>query len=343
MVDDARARLSIPDSEFLEWRAKALNNKPTGQESTPDIVAVRELHEEAVRVANEHRKTMLPSDSEYRVEHHTVPVENGFITVRCIIPVSKDGAEGTFPVLVHFHGGGWIYGSIESDDVLLKYVSVSHRVSVVNVSYRLAPEHPYPTPNKDCYAAVKWAADNTTLLGADLKKGFIVSGLSAGGNAAAVIARWARDDPFFKDRPLTGQIIQIPALLSHYNVPEKYKAEVSACREEFKDSEFLGLKDLNLIGMVYKPVKDDPNAWPLLHSEHSNLPPAALQVCGMDILRDDGLVYERELRAAGVKTQLFVYPGVPHWFEMISPNITLARRWVDDYKKSVQWLLDGAV
>ncbi|KAJ7805112.1 Alpha/Beta hydrolase protein [Mycena olivaceomarginata] len=120
-----------------------------------------------------------------------------------------------FPVLVFFHGGGWVVGSIDSRDLDLRILSVDLRLVIVNVGYRLAPEHPFPAGLNDCYAALKWTAENCPKIGgdSDVKKGFVVCGALAGANLAAAVTHRSLKDPFFKDRRITGNVLQIPVLV----------------------------------------------------------------------------------------------------------------------------------
>ncbi|TFY80809.1 hypothetical protein EWM64_g3203 [Hericium alpestre] len=210
------AHLSIVDPEF----AKAAANVPP-PEPTDDIQLRRERFNGLIKMLNERDKALLPPESELRVEEHKVPVDGGQITVRCMIPTPTGGSPGTFPFLVNYHGGGYFVGGLEVDTISLQQACVEQQVSVMDVDYRLSPEFPWPIPHNDSYAALKWAAENTTLLSADLSKGFVVRGTSSGGNLAASMALHTRDDPFFQGRPLTGQILQIPAVVSPHNIPEK--------------------------------------------------------------------------------------------------------------------------
>lgn len=105
----------------------------------------------------ERMKPELPSDSEYQVQDHLVPVDSGEIKVRCVMPISSGPQEtGPFPLLVWYHGGGYCLGSSDMDDFYLRTVAVKNRVVVVNVDYRLAPLFPFPTGVNDAYAALKW-------------------------------------------------------------------------------------------------------------------------------------------------------------------------------------------
>ncbi|KAI0916142.1 hypothetical protein AcV5_003163 [Taiwanofungus camphoratus] len=121
---------------------------------------------------------------------------------------------------------GWIFGTLDMDDYSLRILCVDLQICIVNVEYRLAPEHSFPTGLNDCYAALKWTSNNQRLLSGSSSIGFLLGGQSAGSNLAAVIARRARDDPFFAKHRITGHILQIPVVLHADAYPEEYKSEL---------------------------------------------------------------------------------------------------------------------
>jgi len=155
------------------------------------------------------------------------------------------------------------------------------------------------------------AAANASKLKADPSKGFIIGGTSAGGNMAAACALLARDEKL--SPPLTGLCLLIPALMDYRVIPEKYKDDIKSY-EQNKDAPILGMSSINLFKENYKADTKSPlyNIF-ADGADHHNLPPTYFQVCGMDPLRDDALVFERELRTeCSTKTKLDVYPGLPH-------------------------------
>ncbi|KAI0057885.1 hypothetical protein BV25DRAFT_1811727 [Artomyces pyxidatus] len=278
-------------------------------------------------------------ESKYRVQDHKVSVEGGEITVRVVIPKSGD-AGATYPLVVWLHGGGWALGNLDQDDCSLRLLSIELQATIVNVDYRLAPRYPFPTGLNDSYAAVKWAALNADQISVSLAKGFIVGGLSAGGNLAAVIAHRARADPFFRDKPLTGQHLSIPATLHYEAYPEKYKSELRSW-EDNKDAKILNEDSIRRFYKHYQAPADDPELSPALYPSHAGLPPAHIQVCGLDPLRDEGILYARLLRDAGTPTRLDIYPGVPHGFQTMAPNISAALKLKDDTYSGFRWLFAG--
>ncbi|EEB90772.1 hypothetical protein MPER_10977 [Moniliophthora perniciosa FA553] len=202
----------------------------------------------------------------------------------------------------------------------------------------LAPEYRFPTAVNDAFAALKYVASHPEEFSASLKKGFIVAGSSAGGNLAAVLSHLARDDSFFQDKPLTGQHLQVPAVCHPAAYPEKYKSSLLSL-EQCKDAPGLTREDITDIIEWYAGTPEDPKFSPLLLPSHKGLPPAFIQVCGLDPLRDEGLLYEKILREADVPTRFEVYPGATHGFNSLYASIGQAAKWRKDYTDGLRWLL----
>ncbi|OBZ73134.1 AB hydrolase superfamily protein B1A11.02 [Grifola frondosa] len=294
------------DPEF----AALLAQLPPPPPETDDVLVIRDRFNVVLSVYANFNARSLPSETEYRVEDHKVPVDGGEITVRCVIPTPAGAqADTSFPVLFWMHGGGWTVGNIDTDDFYLRILCVDLQISIVNVEYRLAPEHPFPAGLNDCYAALKWVANNAAALHASLSRGFIVAGLSAGANLAAVLAHRALEDPFFKEKRVTGQVMQAPMTVHLHGYPEKYKAELLAM-EENKDAPILNRREIEKIARRLQAPPEDPEISPLLYPSHKGLAAAYLQVMTFDPLRDDGLLYEKVLRESGVKTKIDVIPYV---------------------------------
>ncbi|KAI0632567.1 Alpha/Beta hydrolase protein [Trametes polyzona] len=260
-------------------------------------------------------KPYLPPDSAYEVQDRMIAVEGGEITVRCLVPVVEDEQE-TFPVLVNMHGGAWSIGSIELDDYPLRQLCVDLKLAVVNVGYRLAPEYRFPTAVNDCMSALKWVCNppplphppvaltesanegtqvvlNAALLRADLTKGFLVGGHSAGANLAAVLAHETPLAPFFRDTPgrrITGQLVREPLVVHPGAIPDWVKAQMTSMRENASMPPFPLALMAHLMGF-YAPEPTDPRFSPLLYAPNVHAAaaaaPAFVQGIGCDPLRDD--------------------------------------------------------
>ncbi|KAJ7244632.1 alpha/beta-hydrolase [Mycena haematopus] len=284
--------------------------------------------------------TLLPNDSTYTVKNHKIAVDGGEIGIRTIspTPVADEGPE--YPVLVYFHGGGWAIGDLDMDDFNLRILSVELRLAIVNVDYRLAPENPFPAGINDCYTAVKWTVDNCKAIRGSLNKGFIVGGMSAGGNLAAAVTHRSLKDPFFKKNSITGHVLQIPALVHPAAYLPEYATELLSYNQN-KDAPILSKAVIEVFYRCLNGPPTDLDVSPLL-ADHAGLPPSYIQVCGLDPLRDEGLLYERLLREHGVRTKLDIYPGVPHGFHMFFHTMAATKKWEADLRAGLKWILAPA-
>lgn len=217
------------------------------------------------------------------------------------VRVYRNDGEPT-AVLLYFHGGGFILGSIGLMDNVARDLCHHTGAVVVSVEYRLAPEHPYPAGLDDCVAATRWAHAHAAELGAAGKPVF-VSGESAGGNLSGAVALRLRDS----DIPLAGQILVYPATNG--------SAHESASFYEF-DGLVVSRKAGQMYWAAYSGGRDldaDPCAR-LLSADVTGLPPALVVLAGCDVLRDDGRAYANLLREGGVEVEEVCYPGQPHGF-----------------------------
>ncbi|OCH92009.1 hypothetical protein OBBRIDRAFT_486132 [Obba rivulosa] len=329
---------SLLDPEY----AALLDSLPPPEPPLEDLsLARRQFNDALLAAVRNINEPFLPPESEYRVQDHSVLVDGGSITVRCLTPTPSGAQDKEFPLLYWTHGGGWVFGSIENDDLFLRTICFELQIVVININYRLSPENPFPVPLNDAYAGLKWAAENASLLYASLKKGFILSGTSAGANLAAVLAHRARDDPFFEDKRITGQLLQIPPVVHPDAYPEQYKDHLRSYYT-VGDSRVLDGNEMDDCYEKYGARPFDPECSPLLYTSHKGLAPAFIQVCSADPLRDEAILYERILREAGIKTMLEVYPGVGHGFHIDLPESKLGLKFVRDFKRGLKWLL-GAV
>ncbi|EMD36026.1 hypothetical protein CERSUDRAFT_96250 [Gelatoporia subvermispora B] len=297
-----RDQLSVHDPEMVEL----LTSLPPRAPPAASLAAARNAWRNAIPpLVRRNHESLLPQESEYRVEECKIPVEGGEITLRCVIPTPFGVKDKLYPLLYHMFGGGWVFGNIDVDDYLLRAICVEFQIVTVNVGYRLAPEFPFPTPVNDAYAGLKWAAENAPMLSASLDRGFIVAGASAGANIVTVLAHRARDDPFFEGRRITGQHLQIPSTVHPDAYPEQYKAELKSYAT-LGDPGFLDKSTADDCYAKYGAPPSDPECSPLLYPSHKGVAPAYFQVCGRDPLRDEALLYERLLREDDARTRIDV-------------------------------------
>jgi acetyl esterase len=234
------------------------------------------------------------------VTNRKIPGPGGDIPVRVYTP----SGQPPFPVVVYFHGGGWVIGSLDSHDGTCRELANGAGSIVVSVDYRLAPESKFPAAAEDCYAATKWVADNAAAIGADARR-IAVGGDSAGGNLAAVVSLMARDRG---GPPLLFQVLVYPVT---------DVARDTRSYEENADGYFLTRKAMEWFWGHYLPRPDDgANAYasPLRAASLEGLPPAIVITAEFDPLRDEGEAYARKLEEAGVRARLIRYDGMIHGF-----------------------------
>jgi acetyl esterase len=221
------------------------------------------------------------------------------VPIRVYTPTGA-GAGADRPIVVYFHGGGFVFGDLRGGDWICGSVSHGLDAIVVSVGYRLAPGHPFPAGVEDCYAVLAWAAAHAGELGADAAK-LGVMGESAGGNLAAVVALMAQDEG--------GPRIRHQALL--YPVAG---AQGSDSRTVNADAYILTVADMEKFDELYAGDQDDWRVAPLRAKSFAGLPPALIVVAGHDPLHDDGVQYAEALKSAGVPVELIDYAAMPHGF-----------------------------
>lgn len=224
------------------------------------------------------------------------------------------------------------------DDYRLRILCVELQISIVNVDYRLAPEHMYPTAWHDAYAATKWVVENQCLLSASIHKGFLVAGFSAGANLAAAVVAMAQDDPSFTTAPITGHLLQCPLLLHPELSTGKYESELLSMEQNANAPSLTRDEIVSLARDVEIPPAEKRFSVVLRDSFHG-FPPLYVQVAGWDPLRDEALLYAKLLSEAGVETKVDTYSGVPHGFNFDYPQLKASARYEADYENGLRWLL----
>jgi len=225
-------------------------------------------------------------------------ISDGGIPVRVYVPES----EGPYPTLVYYHGGGWVIGDLDSHDETCRVLASGADCMVVSVDYRLSPEHEFPTPLEDCYTAFEWVFENADSMQVDTDNVF-VGGDSAGGNLAAAVALFARDN----GGPETARQVLVYPVTDHSFDTPSY--------EENGDGGLLSRDDMEWFWDQYLRDEMDgknPYASPLKAQSLEGLPPATVVTCGLDPLRDEGAAYARRLEEAGVPVTHHNYEDCIH-------------------------------
>ncbi len=255
---------------------------------------------------------------EVRAEDRTVEGPGGPIPIRLYWP--PDASEGPVPIVMFFHGGGWVVGDLDTYDNDARHHAVVSQALVVSVDYRLAPEHPYPAAVDDVWAATRWVAAHAEELRADPKR-LAVAGDSAGGNLAAVVAQLARDAA---GPPVVFQLLWYPATTWDTSLPS------------FTENAGAPILDLDAIGEFsrwYAGHVDmsaaPPTLVPARARDLTGLPPAYIAVAGYDPLRDDGVRYGELLAAAGVPVEVHNAETLVHGYLGYTGVVPAATEAVD--------------
>ena len=257
------------------------------------------------------RLLLGPVGAEVAVRDITVPSTDTLLPARVYRP--RASANDALPLVVNFHGGGFVFGTLTTADWLCGQVAARASTTVVSVGYRLAPEYPAPTPFLDAWTATRWLVENAGLVDGDPNR-VSVLGESAGANLAALIALANRDE--HRRNPtwpsLAHQILAYPAVDLTLS---------SASVDEDPNAPMLRRRTLDWYGRLYLPqglatsiAADNPLVSPIFAADHSDLPPTLVLAAGQDPLRDDAIRYAAVLEAAGVPVTTQVFPEAIHGF-----------------------------
>ena len=254
------------------------------------------------------------------VEDFTVPGDAGVIPVRLYKPTDMDEP---LPVLIGYHGGGFIRGSVNSHDGLFRRLARFGNFAVLSVDYRLAPEHKFPAAVNDAYKALRWVQENGASKGLDTSR-IGIGGDSSGGNLAAVACQDAKRNN--TEQPVI-QVLIYPTTDSHFtaNSHKLFSTGFFLTEERmqwYRDHYLRSAAD-----------RDDPRASPMAADDLSGLAPAFILTAGFDPLRDEAEDYAKRLKDAGVPVGVIRYEGMVHGFSSLSGLLP-------DADKSLQAIAD---
>ena len=246
----------------------------------------------------------LPVD----IEDKTISQNSRKINIRIVKP---ENSRENLPVLMYFHGGGWILGNTFTHDRLVRELAVKSNIAVVFVNYSPAPEAKFPVANEEAYAATIWIKENGHTLGLDTSK-LAVGGDSVGGNMAIAVTLMAKER---KGPQIDFQLLFYPVTDANFDT-ESY--------QQYANGHFLTLNAMIWFWDAYAPDKTDRNqitVSPLRADieQLEGLPEALVITAENDVLRDEGEAYAKKLNAAGVKVTSTRYVGTIHDFVMLNP------------------------
>jgi len=235
------------------------------------------------------------------VEDRVIARAGGALPMRVYTPIGS----GPFPIVVFFHGSGFVVCSLNSHDAMCRNLCAGSGAVVVSVDYRLAPEHKFPAAPDDCLFATRWVAEHAAELGGDASR-IVVAGDSAGGNLATVTALRIRDEGGPK---LAGQLLIYPVTDYHSPGTPSY----------VENAEGYGLSRAGMAWFWHHYLADPkdavhPHASPARAASLIGLPPALVYSAEYDVLRDEAEIYAHKLREAGVEVRMQRWEGMNHGF-----------------------------
>lgn len=305
------------DPEFLQAIQPYLDDFAAAKKpAIHDIEAQRDRYALETALVNE----LAAEDSGVGVVEHQIETVGGQISVFEFRKDSKtNDTISPSAAIFHVHGGGMIMGRVKDNERRLKTLAVETGLPIFSVDYRVAPEHPHPIPVEDCYAGLAWLSKHSSRLNIDPKR-IAILGESAGGGLAACTAILARDRQL--NPPLAKQVLIFPMLDDRNTQPNAELERFCSWTAVDNATGWTALLGHDVVG-----GKDvSPYAAAARVESVEGLPPLYLDVGGLDIFCHENVSYVARFVAANIEPEIHVYPGVPHGFEDIAPDIGVAKR-----------------
>jgi acetyl esterase/lipase len=344
------AKLAEPDPEFTEVgyqpsriiQAKTILTTPQLLAKTPQPTleisypVVQMLRQRSLAIEQERTASAIASGR--HEETRTVPMRDGFESEIRIHRPKSPPVTGS-PLVVLIFGGGFFMGNCLQMGSIARALTDLHGATVVCISYRLAPEHPWPQAHHDAWDNLLWIASNASSLGANTDAGFVLGGSSAGGNIAAVLTQKSLSEPLAA--PLTGLWMDVSMLFANpENCPEKYKHLYISHTQNENAPGLLSKQAITYIRSASKGDGFSPDFSPInAANPHVGMPRTFMQAAGMDSYRDDSVIYACMLKGNGVEVRLKVYPGVPHGHANLWPGLKVSKEAKVDTLEGLGWLL----
>ena len=269
----------------------------------------------------------IPDSPHVVKEDRVVPGPQGApeVPIRVYRPVE---GPSTLPGLFWIHGGGYVLGSIQQDDLMMQHIVEAVGCMVVSVEYRLAPEHPFPAPLEDCYAALKWMTHHAMELGVDPTR-IAVGGESAGGGLAAGLVLLTRD---------RGEVAVAFQLLIYPMIDDR---DATASSEAFADAPIWSRQDNRngwraYVGDAAGGANVSPYAAAARATDLSKLPPTYIAVGSHEVFLDEDVEYALRLARADIPVELHVYPRAFHGWDALAPTAAISQRFAADRDQALK-------
>ena len=241
---------------------------------------------------------------------------------------AREAREGASPVVMFFHGGGFVIGDLETHHALCSEIAALIDLPVVAVHYARAPEAPFPAAILDCEAATRWAASSPAELGR-MASGIITIGDSAGGNAAVVVAQLLAANP-----------AEVPVVLQVPIFPPVTDVAGSASMSEFSEGFLLTAATMGFFDAAYSADRADPRGFPIL-GDHSNAPPTIVVTASLDPIRDSGRAYAKALVDAGRDCVFLEMRGMTHSFVNLRQMVPSAQSDLERIIAAMRFMLEN--
>ncbi|KAB8229015.1 putative lipase/esterase [Aspergillus alliaceus] len=256
-------------------------------------------------------------------------------------------------IVIFYHSGGFVEGNVDTEDISCRYMVMGSRSTVISVNYRLSPTYAYPVPMNDAWDAFEYVVRNLSII---VPKHIppvrlVIAGTSSGGQLAAIVSQRARDwlqDPrtatVAANIILSGVLLRAPVTVRSTDrafIPPAFRELHGSWAEKLETNlDRLGMaENHDLLGVpIAKRIQ--PDAYPLW-GRFGGLPKTYIQICEVDILRDDAVCYAQGLRSAGVEVRLSMYESLPHIFWVYAPQLEVSRRAQEDCVNGLEWLLSS--
>jgi acetyl esterase/lipase len=275
------------------------------------------------------RDTSSIAVEEFAITH---PEDSTTLNLKSFRPLTGSTEK---PALLWIHGGGYVMGSAGDTDQTLAHIALETDCTVFSVDYRLAPEHAYPAALDDCFDCLLWLQKHANQLKIDPAR-IAIGGASAGAGLTAALALRARDEG---TQQVLFQLLIYPMLDHRHRTPSS---------RAIQDPNLWNEQTNRLAWALYLGALTDHDEIPLyasasLAADLTNLPPAFVCVGDLDIFLDEDIDYAQRLLQAGVPTELHVYPGAIHGFDMLAPDAAISQRLRTDVNNALQKAFDVAV
>ncbi len=303
-----------PEMQAVLDKLQALEAKPVAGLSVPEA-RMQASPADAARALQWEKHISSDPEAKVTTRDIAIPSPNGGLAARVYVPDGK----GPFPVVVYYHGGGWVIADINVYDASPRAIAAGAKAIVVSVEYRHAPEHKFPAAHDDAWTAYQWVVENIHELNGNAEK-IAVAGESAGGNLAANVALMAKTQ---KTRQPVHQLLVYPVAGSDMNT-QSYKENANAKPLGKADMEWF-VKHVTTSMDQAKDPRIDLDG----RSDLAGVAPATVILAQIDPLRSEGETYAEKLEKAGVKVNVKTFDGVTHEFFGMAKVVPQAKQAMD--------------